>query len=376
MNVPFAVRNPVLLAALLLASPLATAADPGWYVGAGVGQSRAKIADDRIASGLLGSGLLMPSIDDDRHDVGFKLFGGYQFDRHFSVEGGYFDLGKFGFDATTNPAGTLSGSIRLRGVDLDLVATLPVTDRFSVFGRAGATYVQARDSFSGSGAVVVSTPNPRKSAANYKFGVGIAYAATDAIDLRAEAERYRVDDAVHNKGDIDLLSVGLVYRFGAKTPTPAPRIAAAAPVAITPPPSPPPAPLPPPPSPPPSRMTLSADSLFDFDRATIKPSGAESLDRLATALQDVRYDRLTVTGHTDRLGPQAYNQRLSASRAEAVKTYLVRHGVAADRIEARGVDGAEPVTTPEQCKGSRPTRALIACLQPDRRVEVEASATK
>lgn len=377
MNRTLALRYPAFAAVVLLASPLAGASEPGWYLGGSAGVSRAKIADERIKSGLLGSGLVVTSIADDDRDVGFKLFGGYQFNRYFALEGGYVDLGKFSFDATTAPAGTLAGSIRLRGVNLDVVGTLPVTDRFSVFGRVGATYAQARDSFSGGGAVVVTTPNPKKRAANYKVGVGLGYALTDSIDLRAEAERYRVDDAVHNKGDIDLFSVGIVYRFGAKTPTAAPRVAALAPVAAAAPPPPaPPAPPPPPPPPSPTRVTFSADSLFDFDRATIRRAGGESLDRFAVDLKGTRYDQVAVTGHTDRLGRHDYNLRLSTRRAEAVKAHLVRAGIAADRITVRGVDGANPVTNPAQCKGTRPTAALIACLQPDRRVEVEVSATR
>jgi len=361
----------------LLACAAANAQDSGWYVGAGAGLSRASIADDRIRSGLLGSGLTMTSIDDDERGTGYKVFGGYQFDRHFAVEGGYVDLGKFGFDANTTPAGTLSGSLRVRGVSLDLVGTLPITDRFSAFGRVGAVYAQARDAFSGSGAVVVLDSNPKKKAVNVDFGVGIQYAFTEALAARVEAQRYRIDDAVRNKGNVDLFSVGLVYRFGAKTPTPVasrPVPVAAAPVA---PPPPPPAPPPPPPVvPPPARMTLSADSLFDFDRATVKRTGAESLDRFAADLKGTRFERVTVTGHTDRLGAPAHNLALSTRRAEAVKAYLVRAGIPADRIVARGVDGADPVTTAEQCKGARATPRLVACLQPDRRVDVEVSAMR
>lgn len=368
-------RTTVVLIALMLACPAAKAYDSGWYLGAGVGASRARIADDRIRSGLLGSGLTMTSIDDDERGTGYKAFGGYRFDRHFALEGGYVDLGKFGFDANTTPAGSLSGSLRVRGVNLDLVGTLPVTDRFAVFGRAGAIYAQARDSFSGSGAVVVLDSNPKKKAVKVDFGVGVQYALTESLVARAEVQRYRIDDAVHNQGNVDLFSVGLVYRFGAKTPTP---VAAPAPLAAAPiPPAPaaaaPPTPLAPPP---PARMTLSADSLFDFDRATIKRPGTESLDRFAADLKGTRFDRVAVTGHTDRLGPHAHNLALSTSRAEAVKAYLVRAGIPADRIDARGVDGAEPVTTADQCKGTRATPHLIACLQPDRRVDVDVSATR
>jgi len=82
-----------------------------------------------------------------------------------------------------------------------------------------------------------------------------------------------------------------------------------------------------------------------------------------------------VTGHTDRLGPHDYNMKLSERRAQAVREYLIQGGVASGKIAARGVDGADPVTGSE-CKGNKPTPALIACLQPDRRVDVEVTGTK
>src|SRR6185436_1540689 len=103
---------------------------------------------------------------------------------------------------------------------------------FSAFGRAGVAYAQARDTFVGTGAVTVANPNPRKNDTNYKFGVGLEYALTQALGLRAEAERYRIDDAVGNKGDVDLFSLGLVYRFGGKTPVVATREAPPAPAPV------------------------------------------------------------------------------------------------------------------------------------------------
>jgi OOP family OmpA-OmpF porin len=132
----------------------------------------------------------------------------------------------------------------------------------------------------------------------------------------------------------------------------------------------------PPPAPAPMRITLSADSLFDFDRSTIKPQGRAALDKLADDLKGMSYDTISVTGHTDRFGPHDYNMKLSTRRAEAVAAYLEQSGVAAGRISARGVDGANPVTGPGDCKGSKPTPAVVACLQPDRRVEVEVSGTR
>ena len=202
-----------LAALAAIASPLAMADDTGWYGGVNVGQSRAKIDDARITSNLLGSGYATTSIVDDDTDTGYKLFGGYKFNRNFALEGGYFDLGRFGFTATTVPAGTLNGNIKLRGVNLDAVGILPITEKFSAFGRVGVNYAEAKDSFSGTGAVNVTNPNPSKRDTNYKFGAGLQYDFTQSLGMRLEAERYRINDAVGNKGDVDLLSVGVVFRF-------------------------------------------------------------------------------------------------------------------------------------------------------------------
>ena len=151
------------------------------YAGVNVGQSRAKIDDARITSNLLGGGFATPSIVNDDTDTGYKLFGGYKFNRNFAVEGGYFDLGRFGFTATTVPAGTLNGSIKLRGVNLDAVGILPITEKFSAFGRVGVNYAEARDSFSGTGAVTVTNPNPSKRDTNVKFGAGLQYDFTQSL---------------------------------------------------------------------------------------------------------------------------------------------------------------------------------------------------
>lgn len=364
-------------------SPFAMAEDSGWYGGINVGQSRAKIDDARIVSGLLGSGFVTPSITNDDRDTGYKLFGGYQFNRNFALEGGYFDLGKFGFTANTLPLGTLNGRIKIKGANLDLVGMLPLTERFSAFGRVGVSRAEARDSFTGTGFVRVLNPNLQKRDTNVKYGVGLQYAFTEALGMRAEVERYRINDAVGNKGDIDLVSLGLVYRFGAKKPAYVARATAPEPVAPAPPAA---APEPVPAAraaqpatlmPPKKKVTFLADSLFDFDKATVRPAGKQTLDKFAADLRGTTFDVVTVTGHTDRIGSRAYNMSLSARRAEAVKTYLVDPaGIPVAKITTRGAGESEPVTKPGECKGEKATKALIACLQPDRRVEVEVSGTK
>lgn len=375
-----------LVALAIIASPLALAQDTGWYVGSNLGQSRAAIDDERITRSLIGSGFTGLSITDDDRSNGYKVFGGYQFNKNLALEGGVFNLGNFGYTASTIPAGTLNGRIKLRGLNLDVVGTLPITDRFSAFGRIGANHAQARDSFSGTGAVHVLNPNPSKRDTNLKLGLGVQYNITESLLVRAEVERYRIDDAINNKGDVDLVTVGLLYRFGGKTPTPAPRAALPEPVVVAAaPPAPvrvmpaPPPPQPAPVAPPPAsrKVTLSADSLFGFDQASVLPAGRQQLDQLAADLRGLSYDVIMVTGHTDRIGSHAYNMKLSTRRAEAVSAYLVSSGgVPAGKIAAKGVNGAQPVTQAGDCPGKKVSKALIACLQPDRRVEIEVSGTR
>ena len=351
-----------------LSSAGVAAQDAGWYGGANLGRSGATIDDARINSSLLGSGFGSSVIVDDDRSTGFKAFGGYQINKNFAVEGGYFDLGNFGYTATTVPAGTLDGRIKLRGLNLDLVGTVPLSEKFSVFGRAGMNYAQARDSFSGTGAVQVANPNPRKNDTNYKLGLGLQYALTESLAVRAEAERYRVNDAIGNRGHIDLVSVGLIYRFGGKTQAPAPRMAAAEPVreivAVAPPPPPPP---PPPLAPRFEKYTLSATELFGFDSAELRMPQAK-LDEIASALgRHAEVNDIVITGYTDRIGASAYNQKLSERRAVAVKTYLASKGVDVARLKAQGKGEADPVVT---CTDKQ-LPALIKCLEPNRRVEVE-----
>ena len=357
-----------LLALATLISPLAIAQDSGWYAGANVGRSLATIDDPRITSGLQAGGLATSSSSDRDRNHGFKLYGGYQLNKNFAIEGGYFDLGKFGYTATTVPAGTLTGDIKVKGLNLDLVGIVPLTEKFSVFGRAGLNYAEAKDTFAGTGAVRVTNPNPSKKGTNYKVGLGVQYAITEALAVRGEAERYRVDDAIGNKGHIDLLSVGLIYRFGAKAQAPAPVAAPAlrpVPEIVSA------APAPPTPAPAPAprfeKYTLSSTEVFAFNSAELKPQQPK-LDEIATALKaNSEVNNVVITGYADRIGSPKANQTLSERRATAVKTYLTSKGIEGNRLKAEGKGEANPVV---ECNDKKRS-ALIACLAPNRRVEVE-----
>ena len=125
------------------------------------------------------------------------------------------------------------------------------------------------------------------------------------------------------------------------------------------------------------RVSFAAESLFAFDKTEIKPEGKAALDRFANELRSTQFDRVNVEGHADRLGSDSYNQRLSAQRAESVKTYLISTGgVSANKISAAGKGETMPVTKPGDSRGTKQTPALVACLQPDRRVDVVVTGTK
>ena len=124
------------------------------------------------------------------------------------------------------------------------------------------------------------------------------------------------------------------------------------------------------------KADFRAETLFDFDKAVVKPEGQAIMDdKIVSGMKaHPEVELLLVTGHTDRLGSDKYNQKLSEKRANAVKDYLVKQGVDAKRIKAVGMGESTPnadADTKGKCKGNKKTKKLIECLQPDRRVTVE-----
>jgi OOP family OmpA-OmpF porin len=124
-----------------------------------------------------------------------------------------------------------------------------------------------------------------------------------------------------------------------------------------------------------SKVTLAADALFDYDKAVLRPEGKKSLDDLVAKSKSLNLEVIIAVGHTDRLGSDAYNQKLSEKRAAAVKTYLVSKGVEANKVYTEGKGEKQPKTG-ATCKGDKKSKALIQCLQPDRRVDIEIIGTQ
>jgi len=116
-------------------------------------------------------------------------------------------------------------------------------------------------------------------------------------------------------------------------------------------------------------MTLDSKVLFDFDKAVLKPEGKAAIDDqvVGKIAQIKRLEVVLVTGHTDRLGTEAYNQKLSERRADAVRDYLVFKGIDRAKIETIGMGEKQPVVQCDQ----KSMKQLIDCLGPNRRVDVQ-----
>ena len=145
-------------------------------------------------------------------------------------------------------------------------------------------------------------------------------------------------------------------------PAPAPAPAAAAP-------APAPAPKPAAPAKPPaaaSKVTYAADAFFDFDKSVLKPEGKAKLDDLVGKMKAINLEVIIAVGHTDSVGTDAYNQKLSVRRAEAVKAYLVSKGVEKNRVYTEGKGEKQPVADNKTAQG----RAK------NRRVEIEVVGTR
>lgn len=122
-------------------------------------------------------------------------------------------------------------------------------------------------------------------------------------------------------------------------------------------------------------IALQAETLFDFDKAVLRDDGKKKLDVevVSKMKQYPQVEVVLVTGHADRIGSDAYNQKLSQRRADATKDYIVSQGVDAKRIETTSKGESEPVVSCNDVKGkvSGKNKALVECLQPNRRVIVE-----
>jgi OmpA-OmpF porin, OOP family len=191
----------------------------------------------------------------------------------------------------------------------------------------------------------------------------VAFSAQAQTDIKASTPKsaYLQD----GRGVVARNATGLCWRTGYSTPADAvPGCdGALTPVAAAEPAAPAAAPAAAPTS---EKVTFAADAFFDFDKAVLKPEGKAKLNDLVSKLSDLNLEVIIAVGHTDSIGSDAYNQKLSIRRAEAVKSYLVSKGVESNRVYTEGKGEKQPVATNKTAAG----RAQ------NRRVEIEVVGTR
>ena len=170
-------------------------ANAQWYAGASFGQSKMKDA----SSQLVGT-----SFDDT--DNAWKVYGGYQFHRNVGVEFGYINLGTF-----KGSGGGLSDNWKANGINVSAVGTWPLANEFSLLGKLGFTRWSVDDKFS----VGAASGSAKENGIDLSLGIGAQYAFTKQWAVRAEYEVFKNvgKEATTGKSDIDVLSIGAVYKF-------------------------------------------------------------------------------------------------------------------------------------------------------------------
>lgn len=337
------------LAGMAFAASTQAAPQSGtWYTGAKLGWSQYySLSDDSN----------MTVTDTKKNNVGGGIFGGYQFNPWLAAELGYDYMGNMRVHTLHDGDGRFSSQgIQLTG---KLSYPLPIwNNSMDIYTRLGIMGYRAD---------MRNLDNTHFDHNGDKYGVapvaalGAEYAFNDHWSGRMEYQwvgKMGKESDTGMKADNGMLSLGVAYHFGEAAPVPAP-IPAPAPEVET------------------KHFTLTSDVLFNFNKATLKAEGQQALQKLYSQIGDMGLTNqsMIVIGYTDRIGSDAYNMKLSKERAQSVADYLEQLGAPANIISVEGRGKADPVTG-TKCDGIHNRNALIACLAPDRRVDIEVQGTK
>lgn len=176
------------------------------YLGASLGQSKAKDACEGA------------NISCDDKDTAWRLFAGYQFNRNLAIEAGYADLGKSTASATefVPGIGTIRADAKFEASAWDLAAVgiLPLASQFSIYGKLGIYYGEVKASGTGTAGALVVPVSAKDTTTDLTFAFGAGFDITRNFGLRAEYQKYKdMGGNDTGKSDVDVLSIGVLYRF-------------------------------------------------------------------------------------------------------------------------------------------------------------------
>jgi OmpA-OmpF porin, OOP family len=215
-------KKSIAVAASLLVVSAGAAAQqaPNFYAGISVGSTKGNLSASEIDGGLRAQNYVSPSTSVNNTDTAFRFAGGYRFSPIFSLEAYYTDLGEYsssskaGIQGVALP-GTVDAKYKSTGFGVDAVLSAPLTEGFSIYGRAGVLRAKTEGAFSATGTIRLASAGAKVDKTAHTFGVGLQYDINKQFGVRLEAQRYNKlgDDSSGGELRINQYSLGGIINF-------------------------------------------------------------------------------------------------------------------------------------------------------------------
>ena len=371
-------KKSLVALAVLAASAAATAAPQAntFYAGAKAGWANFRDGltqfDSKSATFGTNAAINANGYGVNKNSVTYGVFGGYQILNQdnfgLAAELGYDYYGRVRGNTNFDGKETRAAKHSAHGVNLSLKPSYAVLPDLDVYGKVGVALIR-NDYYVQPTVAHDSRVKAHNLKPSLTLGAGVEYAILPELAARVEYQYInrvgnldkagrKAGEQYNNLGtsfspDLHSVSAGLSYRFGqGAAPVAAPEVVS-------------------------KNFSFSSDVLFAFGKANLKPEAAQALDAANNEINalGLANPAIQVNGHADRIGKQAANLKLSQRRAETVANYLVSKGQNPANVTAVGYGSANPVTG-NTCDAVKGRKALIACLAPDRRVEVQVQGSK
>lgn len=355
--------NKSLIALAVAGMSVATAyAGPqsnSFYVGAKAGWASFHGDINQLDAKKVGHGM---GYGINRNSASYGAFVGYQIVNNLAVEAGYDYFGRVRGTVKQNDNDAQAFKHTTHGATLALKTNFEVVKGLDTYAKAGIAFVNNRYNLLDTGTNQMQKIAESKNALLLAAGVEYAFSPSVAGHLEyqwlqnAAKGKDKILNGLNKKSyspSIGNLSAGLTYRFGQGS------VAEAGSDLVS------------------KRFAFGADVLFDFGKSNLKPAAIVALEDAHEEIVNLGLvsPSIQVNGYTDRIGKDAPNLALSQRRAESVANYIASKGISPENITAVGYGKANPITG-RSCDSVKGRNALIACLAPDRRVEVQIQGSK